>query len=382
MARETGRIRQRGGSWQVEVWHEGTRYRIGRAPIGGRWVPLKTRDLAESALWAIRSAVAEGQTVEQAVAPFLSRPTHATLVSTKLEAWIERERDRCDAGDISPTTLREYERYVVGDFTYWKGAHIFAIRYGHLEDWRTWLSKERALSPKTAQNVMGAFRVFLRWLEMRGDLKTVPRFPSIPRSEYAPTIINRDTQDAILEAIPWNQRGVFLAMAHTLRPGEARAVELRDCRDGDLLVRRAVKGRHPDSPVRDAKERNIRVVGSDDRLRAWIEWRLAQLTPAEKLKGTGRLFVNPDGRDPEGRWSHDAIANVWGAACRKVGVKGVSPYTGTKHATATDLLRRGETLETVRKFLGHRDARSTERYAKLDDRSVSDAMRRRRPGGE
>jgi len=375
MARELGRIRERGTSWQVEVWDAGTRYRIGRAPIGGHWSPLKSREIAEMVLSAIRSEVASGATVEQAVAPFLSRPTHATLVTTKLEQWIRRERERSAAGDISPTTLREYERYVRREFTYWSGVHIFAIRFGHLEDWRSWLAR-RDLSTKTAQNVMGAFRVFLRWLHRRGDLRSVPEFPSLPRSEHAPTIITRQTQDAILEAIPWELRGVFLAMAHTLRPGEARAVELRDYRDGDLIVRRAAKGRKPEAEVRAAKERNVRLVGCDERLVAWIDWRLARVSAAERLQGTGRLFVNPHARDHAQRWGHDALVNVWSAACRRVRVK-VGLYEGTKHATSTDLLRRGEDLELVRKFLGHKDARSTERYARLADRTVSDAMRRR-----
>lgn len=376
MARDLGRIYARGAaSWQVVVCDEGERYRIGRAPIGGHWTPLRSRDLAEMVLAAIRSEVAAGASIEQAVAPFLSRPTHATLVTTKLGQWITRERERCAAGDISPTTLREYERYVRTSFARWAGVHVFSIRYGHLEDWRAELAKA-GLSPKSAQNVLGAFRVFLRWLYRRGDLRHVPDFPSVPRGEHAPTIITREQQDEILEAIPWAARGAFLAMAHTLRPGEARAAEVRDFRDGDLIVRRAVKGRHPDDEVRDAKERNVRIVGCDERLRAWIDWRLAQLTPAERLKGTGRLFVNPLARDREKRWGHDALAHVWAAACRKAGVE-VGLYEGTKHATATDLVRRGEDLDLVRKFLGHRDQRSTQRYAKLADRRVSDAMRRR-----
>jgi site-specific recombinase XerD len=326
-------------------------------------------------LHAIRSEVAGGATVEQAVAPFLSRPTHATLVATKAQAWIKRERERCKAGDISPTTLREYERYVTGAFAYWRGVHVFQVGYGALEDWSGELARG-GLSAKTRSNVLGAFRVFLRWLYRRGDLRVLPDFPPIPRSEYAPTIITRETQDAILDAIPWPVRGAFLGMAHTLRPGEARACEVRDYRAGDLIVCRAVKGRHARSEVREAKERNVRVVGCDERLTAWIAWRLAQLTPAEKLKGTGRLFVNPHGRDHLGRWSHDGLEYVWRKACRKVGVV-VGLYEGLKHATATDLLRRGESLETVQKFLGHKDARSTARYAKLADRNVSDAMRRR-----
>ena len=376
MARELGVLRARGKGWQIDLWDEnGERHRIGSAPIGGHWTPIRSRDLGEMVLHAIRSEVASGASIEQAIAPFLRKPTPATLVSTKAAQWIARERERCAAGDLSPTTLREYERYVRGDFSYWAGQHVWAIRYGHLEDWRSAMAK-RGLGPKTVQNVLGAFHVMLRWLLRRGDLRVVPEFPTIPTTDYAPKIITRDAQDRILEAIPWKARGVFLAMAHTLRPGEARAVEIRDYRDGDLIVRRAVKGRHPESEVREAKERNIRIVGCDDRLRAWIEMRLAELKPAARLQGTGPLFVNPRGRKADGRWGHDALAHVWAAACEAAGVE-VSLYEGTKHATATDLLRRGEDLDLVRKFLGHKDRKSTDRYAKLADRVVADAMRRR-----
>jgi site-specific recombinase XerD len=50
-------------------------------------------------------------------------------------------------------------------------------------------------------------------------------------------------------------------------------------------------------------------------------------------------------------------------------------YEGTKHAFASDAVRRGVGLELVQKYLGHADRRSTERYAKLADAGLLTVLR-------
>jgi hypothetical protein len=53
-------------------------------------------------------------------------------------------------------------------------------------------------------------------------------------------------------------------------------------------------------------------------------------------------------------------------------------YEGTKHSRATDLLRQGVSERTLQALLGHRDARSTRRYARLADEALVQAIRPRR----
>jgi len=67
---------------------------------------------------------------------------------------------------------------------------------------------------------------------------------------------------------------------------------------------------------------------------------------------------------------------VWKAACVATGVE-ISLYEGTKHSRATDLLRQGVTERVLQALLGHRDARSTRRYARLADEALVDAIRPR-----
>jgi hypothetical protein len=69
----------------------------------------------------------------------------------------------------------------------------------------------------------------------------VPEFPAVEVPEYAPTIITLEQQAKILDAIPWERRGLFLCVAtEALRLGELRALDLDDYRDGRLRVARAI----------------------------------------------------------------------------------------------------------------------------------------------
>jgi site-specific recombinase XerD len=43
----------------------------------------------------------------------------------------------------------------------------------------------------------------------------------------------------------------------------------------------------------------------------------------------------------------------------------INPYQGTKHSAATQAINAGVREEVVQAMLGHKDAKSTKRYAKL-----------------
>ena len=383
VARDLGSVRPCPGGFMVDVTGELRRYRIKVAPIGGVWTKIRDHYVADAVLSAIRTRVAEGLTIDQAASLFSRRPTPENAIEVKLAALLHREEARAQAGDISPRTVRELRRLCgeSGDFAYWRGLHVHEITYRNLEEWRITLGKR--VASKTASNILGEFHRFLRWLVRCGDLDRVPEFPEIPHDSKAPKILFPDEQAAVLAAIPWEHRGVFLAMAHTLRPGEARGANLDDwiAREQAIHVRRACKGLEAVAPVATAKERNWRIVGAGEELAAWIEWRIDRATKAERLRRVGvSLFPNWRARrhlNPDRRWSHCSITWEWKAACDAVGVSGVSVYPGTKHSTATDLIRRGVNRERVQKALGHADPRSTDHYVQLADRDTIEIFRDR-----
>lgn len=61
------------------------------------------------------------------------------------------------------------------------------------------------------------------------------------------------------------------------------------------------------------------------------------------------------------------------AARKKTGIVG-NTFHDLRHSTASELINAGIDLHTVGKILGHKDARSTERYAHLTAGTLADAM--------
>ncbi len=127
--------------------------------------------------------------------------------------------------------------------------------------------------------------------------------------------------------------------------------------------------------IRITKNRQVKRLPVPDELADWI----AQHVPREaRLRGS-RLFTLPyrgRGRRPAGPWTKTSLRRVWQAACTATDVE-ISPYEGTKHSRATDLLRQGVSERVLQALLGHRDARSTRRYARLADEALVDAIRPR-----
>lgn len=377
--RDRGKIRHR-----LTFWIGGRRYRLStlRHPNGIEF-PLRTKTEALKLLEVIRAGLRgnrSGLHIDeakmQALSPFLSRSAPEVQVHTWLQRWLELQRGRCEAGEISPTYLRELERWAKpgGHFSYWDGWTIWEPSYGALEDWNKALGP--TLSPKSRKNLLGAFRVFLRWLEKRKEIHRSPVFPTIKVADHAPVIISPATQRAVLGEIPEDRRGAFIGQVDLgLRPGEIRALNVGDYRDGWLMIAAAMKGPSSKAPRRGTKEGNVRRLpvreGSPD-LAAWIErW----VDPADRLQAEP-LFTNPTGRSPDKRWLSNALRLEWNRAAERAGVR-VKNYEGTKHSFATALAARGERLEHIQKVLGHKDPRSTSKYATLADQAVVETLRRR-----
>ena len=109
------------------------------------------------------------------------------------------------------------------------------------------------------------------------------------------------------------------------------------------------------------------------------EWIASHLPREARLTGA-MLFALPysgRGKRPAGPWTQTSLRWVWKAACTASGVES-SLYDGTKHSRASDLLRQGVSERVLQVLLGHRDVRSTRRYARLADEALVEAIRPRR----
>ncbi|HME71544.1 MAG TPA: site-specific integrase [Myxococcota bacterium] len=367
------------GCIRYERRQDGPAYYLDFRPYGRVWSNrgLRLRDEASATdlLEKIRRRVAEGCALEEVIASYASDDAGTNLIPWWLERWLEVKRREAGAGDRSPSYLRELERYarVGGHFSFWRERSIHEVRYAALEDFSHWLA-DRGLSAKSRWNVLAAFHSFLGWLFKREAIAEMPRsYPWPKLAEYEPTVLSLETQDAILEAIPEERRGLFLALARMgLRPSEAVALEASDVQDGWLHVTKALKGRCADAPVRAPKNNRGKRLPLDPELAAWIEWHV----PRERRLCGGLLFENPGAYNRNGRWTPTSMRRTWEAACAAVGLETpISIYEGCKHTFATAAKARGVEDRLLQRFLGHKDRRSVERYARLADTALLAVLR-------
>ncbi len=338
-----------------------------------RGIPITDEDTARRLLEQIRTKVAEDRTLEEVLASYLPNEAEPNLVSVRVERWLDVKRREVEAGDRAPMYLRELKRYARSDghFSWWEGRTIYEIDYAALEDWSLWLA-DRGISPKTRRNVLGGFHSFMAWLRRRGEIRELPEVPWPKAPEHQPKVLSPDAQEALLEAIPAERRGIFLAMALMgIRPGEARALDASDYREGWLSVDKAVKGPRLDSPIRGTKSGKGKRLPVPEALEEWI----AEWVPPDARLQRAPLFTNP----PRGvRWTPSAIRRTWETACREVGIEGISVYEGCKHSFATEAIGRGVSERLLQNYLGHADVRSTRRYALLADSALIQVLRPRR----
>ena len=378
MARQLGRVRSRTAKGRTTYYLDfrpfGEVYSQPN-PSGKRGIPIRDRETARDVLAAIRNAMIEGKTTEAALAPYRPASAPAFLVSKCAKRWVKVQQDRCRLGDLSPTYIRELERYMDPDryAAFWAGMSVYQVNYGTLDEFSLWLGNEKKLGARTRGKVLDAYRGMMKWLKRRNEIGDVPEFPTVPADEYAPTIISTEVQFTVLETIPWERRGAFLACRLGIRPSEVRPLDVTDLDGSRLMITKGTKGPNASAPVRGTKTRKPRPVYVDEPLRKWIEWRLESLTAAERIGGNVPLFPNPTARNAEKRWLSNALREEWNRACAKLGIT-VKMYEGTKHSSASAAVRSGKPLEVVQAALGHADRRSTERYAKLDDQAVVDVF--------
>ena len=366
---ELGRIR-----WERRA--KGRAFYLDFRPYGLVWsnrgIRITDRATAERLLQEIRGKVAERDSLESVLADYVPTTAKLNQVPSHLVRWLAVKRREMEASSLSPSYFRDLELYSRpgGYFSFFDKCAVHEITYGVLEDFSLELA-DRNLSPKSRRNALGAFRSFLGWLKKRGELHELPEFPWPKVNEYEPRILSIEDQDAILEAIPERERGIFLALALLgLRPGEARALDIADYANGWLIVDKAVKGSGSQAPIRGTKTGKGKRLPVGEVLEAWItRW----VAPATRLTGAP-LFVNP--RTGQ-RWTHWALRDQWRAAAARVGVTDARLYEGTKHTMATDAIRRGVSERALQAFLGHSDARSTRRYARFSEHALVAVLRPR-----
>jgi hypothetical protein len=312
-----------------------------------RRIRFKTRAEAENCLVLIRARLMSGWEVPAILAALAPTDADRQRVEDVAARYLEHWTAQTRAGERSPTTLRELERWAKpgGLWGWWWGRDVRALRNGDVIAWHAWLA-EQGIGPKTRRNVSDGFKTFLRWASRAsatgaGDAWPVPAFPAISAPKTRTPTISVERVLGVLERIPWERRGIFLAIAfESIRFGTACATLLEDFdADGHVIHwHRGRKGQRLDAPVGSQKNREDtrREVWAPP-LRAWLEWRVSVATTEDRLAGRAQaLLWDPEANNPAKAWNYTSYRRAWGWACKAAGEK-IAPQAGTRHSVISAL---------------------------------------------
>lgn len=228
---------------------------------------------------------------------------------------------------LSPATIKDYEnsiRNYLDPFFRKRRIYMHEIGFDTLQELANTINR----SGKGKRNVMFCLHACLKYAWRSGRIPMVPPFPKI---KYAPPPVRwlpEDRQMAIINAIPEQDRPIFLFLKyHLRRPGEACALKWEDW-DGEVFtIRRGVSARR----IVDSTK-----TGAVHRIPCHKDFR--EILERIRRENLGPfVFRNGLARTRFRNYTLESLGRIWKAACAATG-ESISLYAGLKHSTACQLV--------------------------------------------
>ncbi len=236
----------------------------------------------------------------------------------------------------------------------WHDRNIKTIKYADIEDFLDKQKKfcdrgkafedQRNISDKTRHEINSCLHCFWTWLVKREEIKAseMPTFPSVAFELGWRNIVDKDTQEAILDEVyrisyhinPKIYIGIrWLATYIAIRPTELLSIKEKNI----IVAGGYITVRDSKAMRREGKPKPIPMTDEDlEMLRSSSVRGLPDLpffrhNAASAKRGGGRNAKAGDvfGKKYLYRW--------WKQACKNLGVEEVDLYGGTKHSSATAL---------------------------------------------
>lgn len=275
--------------------------------------------------------------------------------------WVTNLLDRFQEAKINyiaPSYQKDYRRMIKVAKDYFQTKDVRELRKLDLINYKEYLEKNFSIGPKTVKNILGLFRTFLRWC--KNDLEVIENYPAFPEVDVPePKFkwLDQEGQSALFEMVPAEDRPIVsFLMLHGVRPGEARALKIRDVDlknrtvtisatfSGDIYRERR-KGRKAKPytlPLHQECYHHIDERVKNNLPEAWI-------------------FPNPRTGNA---YSESSLQRVWNTVREEAKVsRDLRLYDASRHSVASQLRNAGVSLQDIKDQLGHSDIRTTEKYA-------------------
>jgi integrase len=237
------------------------------------------------------------------------------------------------------------------------------VRKGHLVAMRDkWLAIPR--DPSSVKTYLGRVVAFLRWLEEREIVASVPKMPKVEIPYKKRQWLNREGQYKILSYIaPRHQLPFELLIEQGIRQGEACALLVKDIVDGEVIIERALDSAGNEKGVKKSRDGEViaRYLPVSRELYAKLE------AHARGRFGAEPLFRNRYGNAyrSKGLWL------IWHEASIAAGLP-ISPREGTRHSKASQMRKRIEMANAISTQLGNTPAVAMAKYARPREEEVKE----------
>jgi integrase len=262
-------------------------------------------------------------------------------------------------GKVKAKTLQVYTLYLGRAAAHWRGRNIKTIQYADIEDF---LDTQTEVKPITQKRIRDAIHVLFVWAKKRQIISSLPEFPTIQYSMAMRQIVDRETQQAIIDEvrrISWHVNpkiwlGIdILATCIALRPKELMSILEGDLNLGLRLV-----------VIPDPKERKPKVVPLLDE-HIEVITSIPQGVPHLPLFRHPPSYSNQEGR----KFGEKYLYKWWKRACANLGIEGVDLYGGTRHSTAC-AMREEFSPEQIKRATMHSTNAAFERYFQMDPEEI------------
>jgi integrase len=292
------------------------------------------------------------------------------------QTWMRNRRAKAGVDRLASEYLRSIESYFKNYLIpYFGMMSIREIHEGHVEKFRDQLPPK--LKPKTVSNILASLHKMLKDAQRYKDILYIPDIPKVKVPDPETKWAWEDIQEQVLAEIrnPIYKACIQFLMLQGCRPGEARALRWpaldfeKEIRTPDGQVIKGVvtirAAMDQETFMEHTKEGDVRVLPMHPKAK-------------EILKGlprcmSGYVFAYR-GRPIQKK----SLSRCWHDAAKRVGAD-LSLYQGTRHSFASQAINSGCPKHLIGAFLGHKDPKSTERYAHLETGPLVQAWARSGP---
>jgi integrase len=270
---------------------------------------------------------------------------------------------------IAPSNILSYKKHIERHRDFWRKTDVREIRRIDLRQYVEWLEQTQGIKPKTIKNTLDNFKTFMNWCKNELEIITsVPSFPDIDIPEFKHTWFESDEQVDILELVdPGDRPIIAFLMLHGCRPGEARALKVKDVdfKKGKITIQSTFSDKVLRDKRKGKKSKPVEIPIHPEMYNYFKE-RVVSALPGVFI------FMNPrNGK----HYTKSSFRRVWD----KVRAKGNLPqkircYDATRHLFGSILANRGESIYKISKLMGHSSIKMTEKYTHSDVNSLRNTL--------